>query len=140
MNNSDSDSDSDVERGERHFKERVNFELLENEVVERFRVNEDIIDFLLEAIGDQLQHNTNRNCALSSRQQILLCLRFLAGNSYYNLMGDAHGVHKSTVCRTIRSVVTAINATIYNNLVRFPENHTAVHQQFFAMYNMPSVV
>ena len=50
--------------GERQFKDRVNFELTENEVVERFRVNEHIIDFLLKAIVGQLQHNTNHNYAL----------------------------------------------------------------------------
>ena len=86
----DNSSDDEVRRRERVFKDRINFSHDgEKEQRERFRGNEDIISFLLDRIGGQLEHGTQRNHALSSRQQLLLCLRYLSGNGFYHLTGDS---------------------------------------------------
>lgn len=137
----DSSSDDDrFQRSERVFKDRINFQHDgDKEQRERFRGNEDVVAFLLGRIGSQLEHRTRRNYALSPRQQLLLCLRFLSGNGFYHLTGDSHGIHKSTVCRVIKRVVITINRTLYDELVRFPEDMDSVRQQFFDIAGMPSV-
>jgi len=136
---SDSDvEDMQVERRERVFKQRINFYLDENEHKERFRIDNNMVNYVLSRINDRIQHSTKRNFTLDSRQQLLLCLRFLSSNGFYHLTGDAHGLHKSTVCRVIQSVVRAINDTIFNEVVKFPVNENTA-QKFFAIANMPSV-
>ena len=136
----DSSSDEEIIRHERVFRSRINFHRNdEKEHRERFRGNEEMVTLLLNRIGGQLERQTNRNHALSPRQQLLLCLRYLSGNAFYHLNGDSHGVHKSPVCRIIKRVVITINKHIYDELVHLPEDSDSVRQQFFEVAGMPSV-
>ena len=135
----DMDFDIGMEVQERHYTERINFDAEGLAHKEKFRLTQEMVDYIEYRIGEDLRHATSRSHALSPRQQIHLCLRFLSGNAFYHINGDALGVHKSSVCRAIHSVVAAINETLLSEFVHFPTNAAGVQQQFFAMSGMPNV-
>ena len=127
----DMDFDIGMEVQERHYIERINFDTEGLAHKEKFRLTQEMVDYIEYRIGEDLRHATSRSHALSPRQQIHLCLRFLSGNAFYHINGDAHGVHKSSVCRAIHSVVAAINETLLSEFVHFPTNAAGVQQQVF---------
>ena len=51
--------------------------------------------------------------------QVCLALRFFASGSMYTDIGDAHGVHKSTVCRTVRDISDYLTA-VHERYIRWP--------------------
>ena len=62
-------------RRPRIFCDRVNFEVCDFK--DRFRLTIEQVNNLIDSIGQFLQHDTNRNKALTPRQQVLIALRFL---------------------------------------------------------------
>lgn len=116
-----------VHRHPRVFRQRINFDLhgIDNDC--RFRLKDLNIDFLLNQLHPILSHKTKSNMALSSRQQLLVALRFLATGDNLRTIGDAHGIHKSTVSRCVRRVVTAINRIFYFDYVKWPEDEEELH-------------
>lgn len=147
MFDSDDSSQSSIEddvvivenRHERVYRTRINFDVTSPMHVERFRLHENMVDMLLENIADDLRHKFNRNHAFSEREQILLCLRFLSDNGFYHLTGDAHGVHKSSICRVVKKVVSCINEKMYPKYVTFPTNPQNGVEAYFNMAHLPSV-
>lgn len=76
-----SSSESDQERGPlRVYKPRINFADIERKFKERFRVSGEILNFFEDNLRDRLHYDSQRNYALTPREQILLCFRFLAAN------------------------------------------------------------
>ena len=122
-----SDSEEEVlvfrARARRQVRPRINFELNEAYFIERFRLSEHLVDFLENRLTDSLRYDSQRNSSLSVRQQILVCLRFLADNGFFHLTGDAHGISKATVHRCVKRVVNAINDVIYSEVVIWPLQH-----------------
>ena len=74
----------------------------------RYRFRRHEILQILEEIKPEIKHRTNRNCAVTPENQILLALRFYATGSFQNLVGDRLGVHKSMVSKIIARVSTAL--------------------------------
>lgn len=138
---SDSDDDEPImQRRERNFKKRINFG--PDDFRQRFRLSRTQADMLINSIGDLLGSHTRRNHALSPEQKILTALRFLATGGFYKLNGDAHGVSDSTICRSVRSVVEAINQRLFDELIRWPRDNAArnaIAQGFFGIAGMPLV-
>lgn len=76
FSSSDDDSDEEIRRKRpRVFRPRINFNRDEIDTRERFRLTSAHVDLLVDKIGEQIQHPTEHNCALSPRQQIQLSLR-----------------------------------------------------------------
>ncbi|PAA78295.1 hypothetical protein BOX15_Mlig031326g1 [Macrostomum lignano] len=126
----------------RIFKERINFQPHCIDFVEKFRLSSDQVEDLLEIIGPALTHATVRQGSLTVREQLLSTLRFLACGSFYHAVGDAHGVSKATLCRTVRRVVTALNNRLFDELVRWPEcnqKRAQIAQDFYRVGGMPCV-
>jgi len=138
-----SDTDSEDERPIRKrkvFKERINYnDLYGVEFKEKFRLRPEEVDFVLTRIGAHIQHETTRNNALSPKNQLLTVLHWLGNGSQYHGTGDMHGIHKSTVCRTLRRVISAINNNIFQDVVRWPTDCSNLAMQFFHKGGFPSV-
>ena len=84
-------------------------------------------NIILENIETHLQHPTQRNKALTPRQQLQIALHCLGTGAQYHAIGDMHGISKASInCRVIKRVVYAINN---NNFCRV-DLETHAHQQF----------
>ncbi len=123
----------------RIYRDRINFDCFERQFIERFRLSEGLVDLLEVRLRGHFDHHNNRNFPLSTRQHILLSLRMLADNGFMHLTGDAHGLSKQTVCRTIHNFVTTLNNTIYDEVVQFPENMDNIVNKYFDAGGMLNV-
>ena len=118
---SDNEAPQRVRRRPRVFSERRNFDVIDFK--ERFRLTRQQVDYLVSTIEQHLQHGTNCNKALTSRQQVLIALRFFADGAALRLIGDAHGISKATVSRCIHRVANAIVNSLFNEVVDFPSTN-----------------
>ena len=118
---SSSESDEEVEepiRG-RTFRPRINFD--SDDFEEKFRLKRATVEEILQRIGGELLHPTQRNKALTPNHQLLDALRFFATNGVYNLVAVAHGPSPATLCRTIKRVVNSINANYFDSVIKWAE-------------------
>ncbi|CAI6355343.1 unnamed protein product [Macrosiphum euphorbiae] len=74
----------------------------------RFRLSKESFGVLMHLIVQDVKHETKRNVALSPEVQVLITLRYYATGTFQAVIGDHIRVNKSTVCRTIKRVSTAI--------------------------------
>ena len=135
-----SSSEEEQPRKPRHFKERINFQV--DNFVECFRLSRERAGEILREVGGALAHASSRNNALTSEQQLLATLRYLATNGFYHVVAEAHGVHKSTICRTIPRVVQQINSVFFDREIRWPETVQECNQiplEFYRKGGMPCV-
>jgi hypothetical protein len=63
---------------------------------------------LVHLIGHTLEPRTHRNKSIDARCQIVITLRFYATGGFLELIGDCMHIHKSNICRVIRSVTCQI--------------------------------
>ncbi|KAF5283316.1 hypothetical protein FQR65_LT13973 [Abscondita terminalis] len=66
------------------------------------------VEFLLTTIIQLLSFPTNRGGAIRPMTQLLLTLRFYATGSMLIFAGDFVGVSKTSVCRIVKTVTSAI--------------------------------
>ncbi len=145
---SDSDSDAEfdqpVAKRPKVYRERINYKFDVGEWNRsRFRLSDDDIDSLVERLKPHIEHPTQRNKALSPEQQIRLAVRYLATGAQFSVLSDAHGVHKSTVCRAVKRVVAAINEFVLPDVVKWPTDRADIRSIIDAFHRekgMPSVI
>ena len=103
-------------------------------------MSEEIVVFLKEHLNPHLTYDSNRNFALSCQcgGEMFLNLH-MPETSFLHLTGDAHGVGKTTVCRTLHRFVETVNNVLFNNVVCFPNNWENLMQKYFAITGIPSV-
>ncbi|XP_052242426.1 putative nuclease HARBI1 [Dreissena polymorpha] len=73
--------------------------------------------------------------------QLLVTLRYLAKGYFFSEVGDLHGVSRSSVCRCIQQVISAINRNLNN--ITFPtslHDLAATKQKFHRVAGIPNVV
>lgn len=139
---SDSDGEQNIPRRERQFLQRINFTQITDpqEYLQKFRVSAQTMQFLLERLGETLRYNTNRNYALSPEQQLMVALHWLGNGSQYNVIADAHGLHKTTVMRAVHKVTASIVDTLFPQEVRWPDPPSAnIAVKFLQYANFPRV-
>jgi len=127
---SSTDSEEEVEevvRRPRVFKERLGYVEIEGtfDFNERFRLTATKMESILLTIGPRLQHSTERSHAISARNQLIMALRWLGTGVQYWCDGDAQGVSKCSVCRSVKRVVRAINDTLLQEFVKWPDDNPA---------------
>lgn len=123
------------------YRDRIHFEFLsESTFIERFRVSRSTAEKVLSSIGPLLKHKTEKNQALEPKQQLLVGLHFYGTGSQYHSVGDMHGIHKSTVCRIINRVSTAILRTLFHVYIRWPNNSTFIQLKFASLADFPRVM
>ncbi|XP_052234177.1 putative nuclease HARBI1 isoform X2 [Dreissena polymorpha] len=72
---------------------------------------------------------------------LLVTLRYLAKGDFYSEVGDLHGVSRSSVCRCIQQVISAINRNLNN--ITFPtslHDLAATKQKFHRVAGIPNVI
>lgn len=119
------------------FRPRINMGLTDFEF--RFRLTSSQFEEVLSVIKPIVEYDSGRSAAMSAHEQLLITLRFLATGAFYRLIGDSHGISKSSVCRCVQRCVTAINDSLFHSQVQFPED-PQIPTKFYEMANMPSVV
>ena len=86
--------------------------------MQRYRLN--TLTLLITLYKEFVTDCSAQTGALSPGVQVLSTLRFLATNSFYHALRDAHGSLKSTVCVKVRKVADAINTELFNEFVVWP--------------------
>ncbi|PSN42418.1 hypothetical protein C0J52_11739 [Blattella germanica] len=86
----------------------------------RFRFSKETVMDIIRNIGHFLLHDTRGN-PLPVALQFLITLRFLATGAFYAINADTVNIHPSTLCRTLDSVLAAINS-MRRRVIHFPEN------------------
>lgn len=142
----DSSGSSDEEevvvvRRPRTFKPRISYINIQEtyEFNQSFRLSYENFNIVLNAIQPILQHPTNRNHALTPKQQLQIALHWFGSGVQYHCIADMHGVSKGTVCRVIKSVVDAVNNTLLADTVCWPDNVGDKINAFSNVANMPLV-
>ena len=80
------------------------------EVKVLYRFFPDTIIQLTEFLTPELDHVTDRNCALPALLQVCIALRFFATGTFQVVVGDIIGIHKSTISRTVHRVSNLLAA------------------------------
>lgn len=117
---------------------RVNYHLHNGIFRQTFRVDREVVIQIETLIGRYLV-NTNRNAALSPRQQILTTLHFMGNGCQYHVNGQVHGISKSTVCRCLHRICRLIVYHVMPLFVRWPTVSYIIERQFFAIAGFPYV-
>lgn len=129
-------------RRRRIFKPRSNFVLPPRDNIQRFRLTDAHVDRIVERLTPIISHRTERNFALTAEQQIRLSLRYLSTGDYYRTVSDAHGVHSSTLSRTLHRFVDAVSTTLFDEVVDWPstrEQIRGIMEKFEEKAGMPNV-
>ena len=108
----------------------------------RFRFPRAEIETITDLLAADLQHDSDRNGALSPSLQVCLALRYFATGSFQNLVGDSIQVHKSTVCRAIRKVALSLCKRL-NEYVKFPtqpEPQNTTRQKLHQIAGFPDIL
>jgi len=103
----------------RQFRERINMDVYYFR--EKFRLTDDEANQVINRLLPLLSPSTQRNHALSTKQQILIAVRFLATGGHLRLIADAHGVSTASVSRCVHRVVETINDVYFQTSVQFPK-------------------
>lgn len=130
-------------RRRRIFKPMINVNFPPSDNRSRFRLTDAHIDQIVQRLAPIIQHETERNFALSPEQQIRFSLRYLATGDHYSTVSDAHGCHKSTLSRTLHRFVEAVNSHIYAEHVDWPNEQDQVHgvvEKFMEKAGMQAVI
>ncbi|XP_029340980.1 putative nuclease HARBI1 [Acyrthosiphon pisum] len=107
----------------------------------RFRLSKESFCVLI-LIVQGVKHESKRNVALSPEVQVLITLRYYATGTFQAVIGDHIRVNKSTVCRTIKRVSTAI-ARLYPQFINMPRTaheRSIVQTGFYKIRNLPRVI
>ncbi len=103
---------------------RKRFDSFENydddEFYERYRFDRTSVLYLTDCFCRNLERATQRSQAVSPTLQMLVTLRYLASNSFQQVVGDTVGLEKSTVCRIVWPVIRSMVSKV-NDFIEFPE-------------------
>ncbi|KAK1900999.1 putative nuclease HARBI1 [Dissostichus eleginoides] len=110
------------------------------ELYDRFRFGLDDINYIADLVR-QLQCRTLQSHALTVEEQVLIALRFYACGSFYQVIADSMGVHKTTVGEVVTAVSDAL-ARLLAHFVTFPNDGqiAKVRQNFFLLGDMPNTI
>ena len=137
---SDSDEDNNIKTMQRTNNIRINFNI--DNFQDSFRLTRVLAENILRDIAPNLEYTSHRNNALTPEQQFLITLRYFASNSHFQILGHAHGMHKSTVCRAIQRTIKALVDTFFQSVVSWPldaQSRLAIANKFFNEGGFPSV-
>jgi len=134
--------------GRRGYRQRVHTErpkplqqYTTEELYNRFRFGFDDINYIADLVRPQLQCRTLRSHALTVEEQVLIALRFYACGTFYQVIADSMGVHRTTVGEVVTAVSDAL-ARLLDHFVTFPNDGqiAKVKQQFFLLGDMPNTI
>lgn len=135
--------DEDIPRRRRRkiFKPRINFSFPSDfEFKERFRMPASKVEWVVQELGALLAHPTKNSGALSINQQVSIALHWLGSAAQYHVVGDMHGVHKSTVCRAVKRFVAAVCIRLFPRVVTWPQDIEREVANFYSIAGFPRVI
>jgi DNA-directed RNA polymerase specialized sigma subunit len=96
------------------FRDRTNplDYMTDTQILHNYRLDRESIYELCHELEAELARPTRRVHALPVSLQIMIALRYFASGSYMNAIGDAHGVSKMSVSRSIHSIAKNIAKNI----------------------------
>ncbi|XP_013410600.1 putative nuclease HARBI1 [Lingula anatina] len=100
------------------------------------------IDYITDLIKDDIAPATNRNHAISARDQVMIALRFYATGSMLLVTGHTHSVSKASVSRIVARVLEAL-CRRKDDFIKFPTIPNAkgeVRRGFYKIGRMPGVI
>lgn len=112
----------------------------DSELRARYRFGNVGINFLTELLQDTLQRKTVRPCAMSVKEQLLITLRYLATGAHMQAIGDTVGRDKSTVSRTVESVVEALCDKVPEFINFAGQNRERAKAKFYSVAGFPNVI
>ena len=128
-----------IRRQTRNFEQRRLLDVQHpREFRQKFRLSIETFEHLLEAVGPQLEHRTQRNRTLTARQQLLVFLHFLGTNSFCHVMHLCHGISTSTVWNVIDRVTPAI-LSLRRELICWPKQPLRIASKFHGIAGFPCV-
>ncbi|RUS83586.1 hypothetical protein EGW08_008640 [Elysia chlorotica] len=97
-------------RREKVFRDRHNpLEVLtETELLQKYRFPRWAILQLTDLINQSIAHPSGRSGAVPALLQVCLTLKYLAGGSFQDAVGENLGLHQTTVSRTLHRVLDAL--------------------------------
>ena len=97
-------------RRERVFRDRTQpLDLYDDvEMLKKYRFTRAGVMEIIDSLGGQLEHPTNRNHAVPPSLQIFVALRFYATGSVLDNSATQHGVSLSTASRIVKSVTDVL--------------------------------
>ncbi|XP_070522928.1 putative nuclease HARBI1 [Cardiocondyla obscurior] len=108
----------------------------------RFRLQKETVLLLCQEIEHLLTFPTMKNNPISSLNQVLLTLRFLATGSFYITIGDFIGVSTVTAHRIMSKVIKAI-AGLRPHYIKFPSTAAEIRRErerFYRIAKFPKVI
>ncbi len=114
----------------------------DNEVFERYRFSRVRIFELEEDLRVDLEHQSQRNSALSPLFQLLVALRYYASGYFHNFAGDMINIHRTTACRAIRRVSVVLKRKMGQYIYFTRDRHAlnATKTKFRNIGGFPGVV
>jgi nuclease HARBI1 len=95
---------------------------------------------IVDLVKDDLTTSTRRSHAVPPNLQVLVALRYLASNSFQQVVGDTIQCDKSTVCRILNKFCISLCRRM-NQFIKYPSGDTITEyrQKFFKAANFPQV-
>lgn len=129
---------------ERVFRDRNNpLDYMDDaELKSRYRFGRGVIIMLCDLLNPALQRLTDAGRGLAVSLQILIALRFYATGNFFQMHGDYHGVHKSTISRVVHAVTEALCNKV-GRFIRFPtsaQEKASTITKFAAVCGFPRVI
>ncbi|XP_047434120.1 putative nuclease HARBI1 [Mugil cephalus] len=108
---------------------------------ERYGFSRPSLTYLCEILEPYVGRATRRSAALTVPQTVCIAMRFYATGSYMYSVGDAERLSKSTVCRAVHQVSSALT-NLTDDFIVFP-GHLPIQQikeGFYAIAGFPRVL
>lgn len=114
----------------------------DGEFRERFGFSKESVLYLLDMIGPYLEHDTDRNFALSPRLQLLCGLRIFRTGTYQIVAGDLINIHRTTAGRAFNNVITGLLALkpLYIDMPNTLEQCSAKKRAFYRLGGFPNAI
>ena len=124
----------------RLFRDRTNplDYMTDIQIVHNYRLDRESIYELCHELEPELARPTRRVHALPVSLQVMIALRYFASGSYMNVIGDAHGVSKMSVSRSIHSIAKKHCQKHWSIYIQYPMTNTERQSGMFNFYDIKS--
>ncbi|XP_055716867.1 uncharacterized protein LOC129810425 [Phlebotomus papatasi] len=124
---------------------RLRDEAPEAEFKDAFRMSRESFWKLVELLREDLQHQPNlisTRIPVPPEKQVALTLYKLASCAEYRVIGDAFGIHKSTLCQHFHRVIKCINEKLVPRLIRMPKQDECREsaREFQNISSLPQII
>ncbi|XP_011174849.3 protein ALP1-like isoform X2 [Solenopsis invicta] len=117
-----------LERSSDFWKRIVNCHYTEKEWIESFRMSKESFIELCDMLRDELEPEPQflmPREPISVEKQVAVALYKLASTAEYRVIGNAMGIHKSSVKKCLYRVIKAINKVMLQNYINMPNENEA---------------